>query len=393
MDRQQSVAQAIGTSYRTVSAEQTFAEVQKMAMHFGITRLADITHLDTIGIPVYQCIRPNSRTLSVSQGKGLTPLEAKVAALMEAVESWHAEDPLLVRCCQSISTLRSGGELVIDVEALPKIKPHEIDLKRRLNWLQGRDLTTDSAIWVPSEIVCLDRTRPSSEYTGILQRTSIGLASGNNVLEATLHALYEIIERDCYASWIARSGSGLQNSIWYQIETLPHRACELAQKIRKANCHIELGNITNDLDVPCYQCLITATEEDEFGPSYAWGMGCHLDPEVGLLRAICEAAQVRLTLIAGSRDDLTEADYDHFFDKSLLSYFQKQFQNVNRNGWQTPNELSPRSLDDQIACCRDRLSAQGHSRIVLLDLTRKDVGISVVKLVVPGMRAPQNMES
>ena len=57
----------------------------------GITRLADVTGLDRIGVPVFQAIRPLSRSVSVSQGKGLDPDAARASALMEAVETWHAE--------------------------------------------------------------------------------------------------------------------------------------------------------------------------------------------------------------------------------------------------------------------------------------------------------------
>ncbi|MHB8529334.1 MAG: hypothetical protein ACYC8V_07475, partial [Caulobacteraceae bacterium] len=57
----------------------------------GVTRLADITGLDFIGVPVFQAIRPWSRALSAHQGKGLSAEAARIGALMEAVESDHAE--------------------------------------------------------------------------------------------------------------------------------------------------------------------------------------------------------------------------------------------------------------------------------------------------------------
>ena len=62
---------------------------------FGITRLADVTGLDHLGIPVAVCCRPNGRALSVSQGKGRTRAQAFASALMESIETWHAETPAL----------------------------------------------------------------------------------------------------------------------------------------------------------------------------------------------------------------------------------------------------------------------------------------------------------
>src|SRR5690242_848779 len=84
----------VGT-HRVSSPEETLARVSPMLPHIGITRVAEVTWLDRIGIPVFQAIRPNSRNISVSQGKGVTRALAKVSGIMEAVELWHAENPPL----------------------------------------------------------------------------------------------------------------------------------------------------------------------------------------------------------------------------------------------------------------------------------------------------------
>lgn len=76
---------------RLVSAEETLARVKPLFPLFGITRVANVTGLDTIGIPVVMVNRPNSRGLAVSQGKGVTLAAAKASAVMESIESWHAE--------------------------------------------------------------------------------------------------------------------------------------------------------------------------------------------------------------------------------------------------------------------------------------------------------------
>ena len=76
---------------REVAPAETLRRIRPLLRRAGITRLADVTGLDWIGIPVYQAIRPNSRNLSVAQGKGLTRTQAKVSALMESLESFHAE--------------------------------------------------------------------------------------------------------------------------------------------------------------------------------------------------------------------------------------------------------------------------------------------------------------
>ena len=76
-----------------------------------------MTGLDWVGIPVYQAARPNSRSLSVSQGKGLTPTQAKVSALMEALEGFHAEEIRLPAVTETVGAMR--GSLGYDPRALP----------------------------------------------------------------------------------------------------------------------------------------------------------------------------------------------------------------------------------------------------------------------------------
>jgi ribosomal protein S12 methylthiotransferase accessory factor len=79
-------------THRVCSPEETWERIQPAFGPAGLTRVADVTRLDVIGIPVFQAVRPRSRNLSVSQGKGATPMAARVSAAMEALELWHAED-------------------------------------------------------------------------------------------------------------------------------------------------------------------------------------------------------------------------------------------------------------------------------------------------------------
>src|SRR5204862_1033387 len=103
---------------RAVSPIETLRRIRPRLRAAGITRLADVTGLDWIGVPVYQAIRPNSRTLSASQGKGLTPAQAKVSALMESLELFHAEELRLPTVRATVGTLRR--QLAYDPYQLPR---------------------------------------------------------------------------------------------------------------------------------------------------------------------------------------------------------------------------------------------------------------------------------
>src|SRR5262245_59465733 len=79
-------------THRTVVPTETIARLRPLLGTFGITRVANLTMLDRIGIPVVMVCRPNSRSSAVFHGKGLDSVAAKASGLMEAVETWHAEN-------------------------------------------------------------------------------------------------------------------------------------------------------------------------------------------------------------------------------------------------------------------------------------------------------------
>src|SRR4051794_33639460 len=76
---------------RSVAPDVTVRTIMPLRARFGITRVANVTGLDSLGVPVVIVCRPNSRSLSVSQGKGLTLDAAKASGLMESIELYHAE--------------------------------------------------------------------------------------------------------------------------------------------------------------------------------------------------------------------------------------------------------------------------------------------------------------
>src|SRR5260370_41920527 len=78
-------------THRLVPPEETLDRIGRFFPAMGITRVADVTGLDTIGIPVVLVYRPNSRSLVVSQGKGLDLVAAKASGVMESVEAYMAE--------------------------------------------------------------------------------------------------------------------------------------------------------------------------------------------------------------------------------------------------------------------------------------------------------------
>src|SRR5437660_11598458 len=99
-------------THRSVEPAETLARVRPHMARMGITRLGNITGLDHIGIPVAVAVRPNSRSVSVSQGKGLDLPQAMASALMEASEGFHAEE--IGPCREAAYCDLAASETVID---------------------------------------------------------------------------------------------------------------------------------------------------------------------------------------------------------------------------------------------------------------------------------------
>ena len=183
---------------RVVPPEQTWQRIQPLLQQCGITRCTSVTQLDTLGIPTYCSIRPDGRLLQVSNGKGLSDIAAKVSAAMEALELYHAENPLthqLRRCSlNDLDTRLDEILLPADIQGF-----HHTYFGNRylLDWTAGHNLMTGARVWAPASGIYFYCT-PSLHNT-----SSNGLASGNHITEATLHAVYELIERDAMSQVFA----------------------------------------------------------------------------------------------------------------------------------------------------------------------------------------------
>src|SRR3954471_18272935 len=291
-------------THRAVPPAETLARVRPLMARMGITRLGNITGLDRIGIPVAVAVRPNSRSVSVSQGKGLDREQAMASALMEACEGFHAEEIGPIRSAAYCAL--AGREAVVDPAALPA-SGREFDQRAPIDWSPGWDLLRAEACWVPAELVHTDYTRESD---GFFLAGSNGLASGNHPVEAVIAAICELIERDALALWQA-SGIRRQAAGALDLASIDDADCRLlVARYAAAGIAVRVWNMTSDVAVPAFLCQIRETPGGEPGRLLRFqGAGCHPDRAVALSRALTETAQTRLTYIAGIRDDLLPAKY------------------------------------------------------------------------------------
>ena len=291
-------------THRTVAPTDTVARVRPLLPIIGATRIANVTGLDRIGIPVVMVCRPNARSISVSQGKGLDLDAAIASGVMESMESYHAEHITRSLKLNSLEELRYTHRMV-EVGRLPTIEGSRFHGRLPILWIEGYDLLRDHFEWVPHELVHMNCTIPPPPGSGCFPSTSTGLASGNHPLEAVSHALCEAIERDALTLWLL-GAEPEQRASEIDLDSLDDDACRsVIEKLRSARFSVAVWDVTSGLGVPAFLCRIA--DRDVPANSAAAtvdGSGCHPSRKVAFLRAVTEAVQSRLTQISGTRDDI-----------------------------------------------------------------------------------------
>lgn len=367
-------------THRTAPPEQTLANIRRVAGTVGLTRLADITGLDRIGIPTVVGHRPNAPTLAVSGGKGFTTLAATVSAGMEAVEIWHAEN-LPMDVVQASHAELHGDRVTMPREHLPLTRHHLFDPNRTEPWVWGWDIVGQREVAVPYACVSMGNTdhRPTKRWMPFAAGSN-GLAGGNHLLEATAAALYEVVERDAIACSRAADG-GMSARVDLATVTDP-LVRSLVDQFDDAGVSAYLFDCTVDTAVPTYMAVVADRIDASMG--LYRGYGAHLDASIAMVRALTEAAQARLLLIAGSRDDYFGRDQR--MNRFLGDNRRRDFDAVPATADANAHAgAATDSFDADINIVIERLLAAGLESVIVVDLSRESMGIPVVRVIVPGL--------
>jgi ribosomal protein S12 methylthiotransferase accessory factor len=348
----------------------------------GVTRLANITGLDYIGLPVVMSVRPIAKSLSVQQGKGLTLEAAKVSAIMESVESFSSQRRILEIVWRRFSLCTDSTY----------IYPHHFYRRKGLAnalipWVWGRDLFTSRPILVPQELVTTDSSFYRPKGYGWFGASSNGLGAGNNIAEAQLHGICEVIERDAYALWrhsprVVRAAKRIDITTVH--DATVNRAVQL---LNAANIDLNVWDITSDVRVPCFFCAIDDSHARSPGLGRFGGMGCHPSAGIAVGRAILEAVQSRLTFIAGSREDLRPQSYrligaTHNIG-SLL--FRDNDINPDAKYWPPSASIDQPSIEQDLSQILEYLLRVGIETVAVVDLTDDDLQIPCVRVIIPDL--------
>jgi ribosomal protein S12 methylthiotransferase accessory factor len=345
----------------------------------------------------------NASLIVASGGKGKSLAQAKVSALCEAIERYSGTfqgDEFRLRArgkdlggaavypnaCMLYSTQQLARRTEWNTRgARSAWVPELFDVERELEWSPVWSLTRNEPRYVPTAYCYYGYSR--QHQTWFARADSNGCAAGRNKEEAILQGFLELVERDAIALW------------WYN--RLPKPAVDLRSFAEPyfqelltfhASLHRDLWvlDITSDLGIPSFAAI--SRRNDAAVEDITLGFGAHFDPCLGILRALTEVNQWLPVVSSGSPGKSSaylsqDADALRWWKTATLknhSYLAPH----ERASFRVQADYTASWSDDlaiDVMTCMQIAEARGLETLVL-DQTRPDTGLAVVKVIVPGLR-------
>ena len=372
-------------SSRCRSADETLVHARRMAPIAGICDVEELSPQNEFGVSVFAAVRPQSLADVVTFGKGRTPVDAEVGALMEGLEFHFAEPG-----ASDVETLwGTAADLAGDQTTEETLRQYiplhgkQIEIEAPFLLARAHELETREESLVPAELVF----RPAPDTVQKLYGTSTnGLASGNSIEEATRFALLELIERDIWSLELARSRSRLVT-----LESLPEEIQEIAARDERQGLRLCVRTVPNDYGLPFFASFLTDSNDLRL-ESFNGGWGCGFHSSDAAMQSVLEAIQSRLGLIYGGRKQasrvarkLAGGDTRKIADmvsgqiaKVLDSTLSANFTDVADASEFTDSETH---LDSLLRILRQVTNAPVHQVLY----TPKESPLHVVRLIVPAL--------
>ncbi|MDD2422006.1 MAG: TOMM precursor leader peptide-binding protein [Heliobacteriaceae bacterium] len=359
---------------------------------------------------------------SSAGGKGKSDIQARAGALCEAIERYSGvfqgdeyhlrgsfcelgEKAIHPNACMNYSAEQYKNRAEINAREVDhQFVPVPFNEEAVMDWTPVWSLSRATFHYLPTSFLYYNH--PTEGLRSGLLCCSNGNASGNTLEEAILQGFFELVERDSVALW------------WYNRLNKPGVALESFQEpyfkemedyYRSVNREYWLLDITSDFGIPSFAALSRRTDQE--AEDIMYGFGCHFDPVLAALRALTEMSQT-LPLLSGANIDAWKMAAGQK-NRALSSLSGKNQDGATLPGWSLeqwrrkatvanqPYLLPDRSqpskrlsdyrnlatddLLEDIHICRRLVEGLG-MEMFILDQTRPDIGLNVVKVIVPGMR-------
>lgn len=374
---------AIDGAIRAKDPSETLQDLLPKLPMMGITRTANISGLDRLCLPVVACIRPNAKHVSVSLGKGISDTSAKVSAIMEAVESYHFENPKDPEMMASFRELQQSQKAAIAPNQFESngFLHAKLD-EHRTGWVQAINVETGKECLIPYELTGITSTE-SRVGSLIWKVTSNGFAAGNTMNEAIIHGIFEVLERHALYGWSQFPTTERDDHLLLHDSISDGQAKKILLKLKHAGHHVKIWYLPS-LIGHAFQCAIYDMDMDS-PYSVITGSGAHIDKNVALLRALLEAVQLRVALVSGVRDDTFNA---YYAKQRLMKKALSQQGAPLPSGVLNFGELGQTQHFDNFTQLRNIVVQKLHGcgfQVLAYDHTKSEINIPVVQVFIPGM--------
>jgi len=341
-----------------------------------------------------QALRPQSF------GKGKTDLQAKLSALGEAIERYSGsytgdemrvtgkyaemEDAIHPYTCFHYSESQYRDRQAWNRQHHPiQWVPDPFDPEQEIAWTPVWSLRDRRFKYLPTAYCYYGYPIPQDHC--FCWPDTNGNAAGNTKEEAILQGFMELVERDAVALW------------WYnrvhrpvvELESFDEPYLQTLEAYYKT-LHRDFWvlDITSDLNIPTFAAISRRTNKQP--ADILFGFGAHFDPKISLLRAVAEMNQMVFLSDAAdpegqatfSRQDMQ--DWCQMATLENQPYLAPDTKVVPRVWTDYPQHRSEDLREDIITCAA--IAAAHGLETLVLDQTRPDIGMSVVKVIVPGLR-------
>ena len=297
--------------------EITSLTVSWLADFIGVSRIANITRLDRINIPVCCAIRPAALANPIAAGKGLDISQSIVSAVMEATEFFLLEQNILGHAYGTAIELGDkDSEILTPLAFGPSMEVPHWSEGLSLAWLKGKNLLNNTDTYVPRGLVSLKDGSP-------LRATTNGMAVHFSNVSATLHAVYELLERDAVARLVSDSNLMISETNCRIIDCnriLDESICHIIDRIHSSGMEVVVIWIRSRIPMHTFLVALLGQRRDAAFARVTVGYGASLSPVLGLQSALLEAIQVRLSYIHGARPGLHDEGFN--VQEGLWNFFR-----------------------------------------------------------------------
>ncbi len=338
-----------------------------------------------------------------NSGKGISDLEARASGLCEGLErysgAFRGDEPRRRAAFEDLQDVAihpndcmlfsdkqyEQRELWNATQSFFSTVPMPFDTKVRIDWTALWSLTRQRAKYLPTSFCYFSYPSPPGQRYCV--SCSNGCAAGNTIEEAILQGFLEVVERDSVALW------------WYN--RLPRQGVDLAsfdepylesvsKSLATRNRDIWVLDLTADIKIPVFVAL---SQRTDCPPArILMGFGAHLDPRIALRRAVTECVQVMASFFPS---ESSENDIESLQEPLTLTWLRTA--TLENQPYLAPDigravkvaadyvNLGSEYLKEDVLACQRSVERLGLEMLVL-DQTRPDIGLPVVKVVVPGLR-------